>query len=159
MSKIIAIANQKGGVGKTTTSVNLAASLAVLEQKVLLVDADPQGNATTGVGYDLKELKATIYECLVDGLEPKEAILKTDIENLFLLPSNIDLVGAELEMLNFEEKESVMAKVLAKVKDDYDYILIDCSPSLGFVDREFIGRGQFGDDPRAMPVFCIGGIG
>ena len=124
MSKIIAIANQKGGVGKTTTSVNLAASLAVLEQKVLLVDADPQGNATTGVGYDLKELKATIYECLVDGLEPKEAILKTDIENLFLLPSNIDLVGAELEMLNFEEKESVMAKVLAKVKDDYDYILI-----------------------------------
>ena len=133
MSKIIAIANQKGGVGKTTTSVNLAASLAVLEQKVLLVDADPQGNATTGVGYDLKELKATIYECLVDGLEPKEAILKTDIENLFLLPSNIDLVGAELEMLNFEEKESIMAKVLAKVKDDYDYILIDCSPSLGLL--------------------------
>ena len=133
--KIIAIANQKGGVGKTTTSVNLAASLAVLEQKVLLVDADPQGNATTGVGYDLKELKATIYECLVDGLEPKEAILKTDIENLFLLPSNIDLVGAELEMLNFEEKESIMTKVLAKVKDDYDYILIDCSPSLGLLTR------------------------
>jgi len=151
MSKIIAIANQKGGVGKTTTSVNLAASLAVLEQKVLLVDADPQGNATTGVGYDLKELKATIYECLVDGLEPKEAILKTDIENLFLLPSNIDLVGAELEMLNFEEKESVMAKVLAKVKDDYDYILIDCSPSLAAANSVMI--------PVQCQYFALEGLG
>ena len=125
--------------------------MAVLEQKVLLVDADPQGNATTGVGYDLKELKATIYECLVDGLEPKEAILKTDIENLFLLPSNIDLVGAELEMLNFEEKESVMAKVLAKVKDDYDYILIDCSPSLGLLTVNSLAAAA---NSVMIPVQC-----
>ena len=159
MSKIIAIANQKGGVGKTTTSVNLAASLAVLEQKVLLVDADPQGNATTGVGYDLKELKATIYECLVDGLEPKEAILKTDIENLFLLPSNIDLVGAELEMLNFEEKESVMAKVLAKVKDDYDYILIDCSPSLGLLTVNSLAAANSVMIPVQCQYFALEGLG
>ena len=153
MSKIIAIANQKGGVGKTTTSVNLAASLAVLEQKVLLVDADPQGNATTGVGYDLKELKATIYECLVDGLEPKEAILKTDIENLFLLPSNIDLVGAELE------KESVMAKVLAKVKDDYDYILIDCSPSLGLLTVNSLAAANSVMIPVQCQYFALEGLG
>ena len=159
MSKIIAIANQKGGVGKTTTSVNLAASLAVLEQKVLLVDADPQGNATTGVGYGLKELKATIYECLVDGLEPKEAILKTDIENLFLLPSNIDLVGAELEMLNFEEKESVMAKVLAKVKDDYDYILIDCSPSLGLLTVNSLAAANSVMIPVQCQYFALEGLG
>ena len=159
MSKIIAIANQKGGVGKTTTSVNLAASLAVLEQKVLLVDADPQGNATTGAGYDLKELKATIYECLVDGLEPKEAILKTDIENLFLLPSNIDLVGAELEMLNFEEKESVMAKVLAKVKDDYDYILIDCSPSLGLLTVNSLAAANSVMIPVQCQYFALEGLG
>ncbi len=149
MSKIIAIANQKGGVGKTTTSVNLAASLAVLEQKVLLVDADPQGNATTGVGYDLKELKATIYECLVDGLEPKEAILKTDIENLFLLPSNID----------FEEKESVMAKVLAKVKDDYDYILIDCSPSLGLLTVNSLAAANSVMIPVQCQYFALEGLG
>ena len=159
MSKIIAIANQKGGVGKTTTSVNLAASLAVLEQKVLLVDADPQGNATTGVGYDLMELKATIYECLVDGLEPKEAILKTDIENLFLLPSNIDLVGAELEMLNFEEKESIMAKVLAKVKDDYDYILIDCSPSLGLLTVNSLAAANSVMIPVQCQYFALEGLG
>mgnify|MGYP005860412977 CR=1 FL=1 len=159
MSKIIAIANQKGGVGKTTTSVNLAASLAVLEQKVLLVDADPQGNATTGVGYDLKELKATIYECLVDGLEPKEAILKTDIENMFLLPSNIDLVGAELEMLNFEEKESVMAKMLAKVKDEYDYILIDCSPSLGLLTVNSLAAANSVMIPVQCQYFALEGLG
>lgn len=151
MSKIIAIANQKGGVGKTTTSVNLAASLAVLEKKVLLVDADPQGNATSGLGYELKELdSSTIYECIVDGLEPKKAILKTEIDGLFLLPSNIDLVGAELEMLNFENREKVLSGILDSVRDDYDYILIDCSPSLGLITVNSLTAA----DSVIIPVQC-----
>lgn len=151
MSKIIAIANQKGGVGKTTTSVNLAASLAVLEKKVLLVDADPQGNATSGLGFDVKELDGvTIYECIIDGLEPEKAILKTEIDGLSLLPSNIDLVGAELEMLNFEEREKVLSKILNSVKDKYDYVLIDCSPSLGLITVNSLTAA----DSVMIPVQC-----
>lgn len=159
MSKIIAIANQKGGVGKTTTSVNLAASLAVLEQRVLLVDADPQGNASTGVGYDLKDLQRTLYECIVDGMDPKTAILKTDIENMFLLPSNIDLVGAELELLAFEEKESVMAKILNAVRDEYDYILIDCSPSLGLLTVNALAAANSVMIPVQCQYFALEGLG
>lgn len=159
MSKIIAIANQKGGVGKTTTSVNLAASLAVLEKKVLLVDADPQGNATTGVGYDLKELNATIYECLVEDMEPETAILSTEIENLFILPSNIDLVGAELEMLNFQDKESIMKRVLGKIADRYDYVLIDCSPSLGLLTVNSLAAADSVIIPVQCEYFALEGLG
>lgn len=159
MSKIIAIANQKGGVGKTTTSVNLAASLAVLDQKVLLVDADPQGNATTGVGYDLKNLESTIYECLVDGRDPESAILPTDVANLSLMPSNINLVGAELEMLSIAEKELVMARMLAPLRERFDYILIDCSPSLGLLTVNALAAADSVMIPVQCQYFALEGLG
>lgn len=133
MGKIIAIANQKGGVGKTTTAINLAASLATLEKKVLLVDADPQANSSSGLGIDIQQVKFSIYECLVNDEEGRKAVVPTEIDGLEVLPSHIDLVGAEIEMLNRDKREYVLENVLLPLKDNYDFILIDCSPSLGLI--------------------------
>ncbi|NDV95000.1 ParA family protein [Dysgonomonas sp. 521] len=150
MGKIIALANQKGGVGKTTTTINLATSLAALEKKVLVVDADPQANASSGLGIDIKKVNKTIYECLISTASSKEAIVKTDIERLDVLPSHINLVGAELEMLNIENREKQLAAVLAPLKEDYDYVLIDCSPSLGLITVNALTAA----DSIIIPVQC-----
>jgi len=159
MAKIIALANQKGGVGKTTTAINLAASLAVLEYKVLIVDADPQANATSGLGFDLKEIENSIYECIVDGIDPKTAVLQSEIEHLHVLPSHIDLVGAEIEMLNLPNREKVLGNVLDQVKDDYDFLLIDCSPSLGLITVNSLTAADSVIIPVQCEYFALEGLG
>jgi len=158
MGKIIAIANQKGGVGKTTTVINLAASLAALDKKVLVIDADPQANASSGLSINVKDLKNTIYECIVNGIDPEEAILSTDIPNLSILPSHIDLVGAEIEMLNFPQREKVLKGVLEKVKNQYDFILIDCSPSLGLITVNSLTAADSVIIPVQCEYFALEGI-
>lgn len=150
MGKIIALANQKGGVGKTTTTINLAASLATLEKKVLVVDADPQANASSGLGVDIKNLENTVYECLVNGVDPKLAIVKSCVDGLDVLPSHIDLVGAELELMNMEKREGVLKTMLSGIRDDYDYILVDCSPSLGIITVNSLTAA----DSIIIPVQC-----
>ena len=159
MGKTIAIANQKGGVGKTTSAINLAASLAVLEYKTLLIDADPQANATSGVGIDPRAVETSVYECIIDMVDPKTVITETDTPNLFLLPAHIDLVGAEIEMINLPERELMMKRLLAPIKDDYDFIIIDCSPSLGLVTVNALTAADSVIIPVQCEYFALEGLG
>ncbi|MDZ7740240.1 MAG: AAA family ATPase [Bacteroidota bacterium] len=159
MGKIIAIANQKGGVGKTTTAINLGASMAVLEHKTLIIDADPQANATAGVGFDPKNIKTSIYECIVDDINPVDIILNTETPNLDILPAHIDLVGAEIEIINLPNRERMMRKVTAKIKDKYDFIIIDCSPSLGLITVNALTAADSVIVPVQCEYFALEGLG
>lgn len=159
MGRIIGVANQKGGVGKTTTAINLAASLAVLEYKTLLVDADPQANSTTGVGFDLHNINISLYDCMVNNTPASDVVLKSDIPNLDLIPSHIDLVGAEIEMINYPNREMVLKTVMEPIKDNYDFIVIDCSPSLGLITVNALTAADSVIVPVQCEFFALEGLG
>ena len=160
MGKVIAIANQKGGVGKTTTAINLAASLAVLEKKILIIDADPQANTTSGLNFSPdNDEKRTIYEVMIGTIDIQDALIQTEIPDLQMIPSHINLVGAEIEMIDVEDRETILKRRLAPIRDNYDYIIIDCSPSLGLITINALSASDSVMIPVQPEFFALEGLG
>jgi len=159
MARIIGVANQKGGVGKTTTAINVAASFGVLEFRTLLIDADPQANSTTGVGFDLQNINVSLYDCMVNEATARDVVLKTEIPNLDLIPSHIDLVGAEIEMINYPNREAVLKNLVHSIRDNYDLIVIDCSPSLGLITVNALTAADSVIVPVQCEFFALEGLG